>query len=923
MRFLEEIAGELLQKFPDGFDRVTVVLPSRRAALFLKKHLASRIRRPFFPPQMVTMTDLFTEFVSMRLAEPPELIFLLYEAYAEIEQTDADTFDRYLRWGNMLLSDFNDIDRYLVDPKAIFRDLKNIKKQELEIESWSFEDNQLSGNQEKYLQFWKSMKAYYDVFNRKLDERGWAYQGKLYRKVADEIATVSEHLQDRFFVFAGFNALSSAEEKIIDHLCSKGIGEIYFDVDQWYLEDQDHEAGLFFRRIRDRWGGRGFQLLGNHYKNGEKQIHIYNAPGNVAQARIAGEILAQESRKDELKNIALVFADEQLLLPMLNSLPDEVDKANVTMGFPLRNSDLFQLYLQLMQLYQARVDEDGKDKGGFYYKPFLDLMFHPLLREFLNKEEEEIRRQVSDGKRIFILDKHLHDFSGDQFSRLRFLFEPIHDFPGDILNRFDALNDLLENHFTTVGKSKLAREYIYHLSGVIKKLREILGAFPYVRDFYALRTLLKQYVSQLDISFVGEPLDGLQIMGMLESRALDFDTVVLTSANEELLPRSRWEHSFILFEVKRFHHLPTYKDRDALYANHFYRLLQRAKQIHLIYDADPDSFSSGEKSRFVQQIQEELPRLNPKIQVSEVTVRLELSASELHRGVKKTEAIIARIREHLERGISPSALNKWLTCPMDYYYRYVLGLQEKEELDDVSDNAIAGNVIHKVLELQYENFKGKRLTASDVVNMEQEMPGILRTVLADEVGKSNAEQGTYYLIGQVADKFLRGFYKTEKEAAKEYTIEIVNLEEVLHTAKTFHTKFGPVNFTIKGKADRVDRCNGVLRVIDYKTGTFTAADVVLKEVSRLREKPKAVQLLAYSWALLFAEGRKEMQVQSAIYPLKSGDDPCPVSIAGIKQFGQEEIIVFEDVIRSVIEEMLDPELPILHNPDSAYCNLCH
>jgi RecB family exonuclease len=923
MRFLEEIARELLQKFPNGFDGVTVVLPSRRAALFLKKHLATQIRRPFFPPQMVTMTDLFTEFVPLRLAEPPELMFLLYEAYAEIENEDADTFDRYLRWGNMLLADFNDIDRYLVDPKAIFRDLRNIKKQELEIESWSFEDSQLSGNQEKYLQFWKGMKSYYDVFNRKLDERGWAYQGKLYRKVANEIAQIASGIRNRFFVFAGFNALSAAEEKIIDHLCTQGIGEIYFDVDQWYLEDQDHEAGLFFRRIRDKWGSRGFQLLGNHYTTGEKQIQIYNAPGNVAQARIAGEVLAMESHKAELKNIALVFADEQLLLPMLNSLPHEVDKANITMGFPLRNSDLFQLYLQLMQLYQARLDEEGKDKGGFYYKPFLDLMFHPLLREFMNKEEEDIRRQVSDGKRIFILDKYLNDFSGERFSQMRFLFEPVHDFPGEILNRFDRLNELLEHHFTTVGKSRLALEYIYHLSGVVKKLRDILHAFPYVRDFYALRTLLKQYVSQLDISFVGEPLDGLQIMGMLESRALDFDTIILTSANEELLPRSRWDHSFILFEVKRFHHLPTYKDRDALYANHFYRLLQRAKTIHIIYDADPDSFSSGEKSRFVQQIQEELPRINPKVHVDEVTVRLNLSASDLQHGVKKTEAIIARIREHLERGISPSALNTWLTCPMDYYYKYVLGLKEKEELDDVSDIAIAGNVIHKVLELQYEKFKGKELGKNDIVQMEKEMPSLLKEVLADEVGKSNAEQGTYYLIGQVADKFLRGFYTTEKESVVENTIEIVNLEEVLHTTKTFETRFGPVNFAIKGKADRIDRCNGVLRVIDYKTGSFNVGDVVLKDVQKLREKPKAMQLLAYSWALLFAKDYSETHVQSAIYPLKGGDEACVVAVGGVNRFGKDDIVVFEDVMRAVIEEMLDPDLPILHHADAMFCNMCN
>ncbi|HRE73201.1 MAG TPA: PD-(D/E)XK nuclease family protein [Flavobacteriales bacterium] len=913
MRFLEEIAKELIAVKGSDFSSVVVVLPSKRGGLFLRKHLASQLQKAFIPPLVSTPTELFSQWSKYRVGDPMELMFLLFESYQSVLGNRAEPFDRYLRWGQMLQTDFNDIDRYLVDTRALFRDLRNIKAQEIEIEGWSFEGEDLSRNQERYLEFWNEMPAIYAAYKKRLQERGLAYGGMLYRDVAENVAE-RVGTESKEYWFAGFNALSTAEQVIINHLCETEKAQVFFDADPFYLDDKDHEAGMFLRRFRTQWKGRGFSFLKEHFKS-EKSIEILNVPGNVAQARIAGQILSEEGGGTET---ALVLANEQLLLPVLNSLPEVVDKVNVTMGFPLRSSDLFQLYLLIIELQRSRIDANGKDKGGVYYRPFLELLFHPVIRQYLGREASLIRDAVHRERRVFVTDKDIERYGGDEFASIRFLLKPWGDFPSDALRSFVVLNDLLRDFYLHRKKDKLALEYVFHLSSAIDKLKVICEKYPYVTEFHSFRTLLRNYVSQLDISFLGEPLDGLQLMGMLETRGLDFEKVILLSVNEDVLPKSRWEHSFILYELKRYYGLPTYKERDAVYAHHFFRLLQRADKVWLIYNSDPENFSSGEKSRFVLQLQEELPKYYPKISIRERIVQLPMDKHDISvSGIEKTEEIINRIKEHLQSGVSPSALNKFVTCPLDYYYRYVLGIKEDEELDEVSDHAVVGTVVHGVLEQQYKELIGKEVNPETVKQFRKESRRLAREELKKHAG-SVVEEGAYYLLLQVAMSFLDNFYEAELDTLETNSIQILSIEEKLSA----QLEVDGLAIKISGKADRIDVCNGVLRIIDYKTGKFESKDVSVKVGSEILDKGKALQLLAYAWMRKKMNQDETLPISAGIFPLRNSEEVALLEFGKSTQLNESAFTAFEDAIRQLVGQLLDPAQAFVHDPDSRHCSMC-
>jgi len=912
LTFLNEIATILIRDYGSDFSNIEVVLPSKRAGLFLKKHLSDQLKKSFFPPQIVTLTELFSRYTPLHIGDPAELLFVLYEAYSEIEKEKAESFDRFLRWGNMLLTDYNDIDRYLIDPKLIFRDLRNIKTQEMEIEAWSFEEGELSQNQERYLEFWLNMQPIYEVFRRRLKEKSIAYSGMLYRDVAEHISEVFVASEKKFLI-AGFNAFSASEQKIIEWLIDQDIARIYFDGDPYYIDDPNQEAGLFLRRMKKQWEGKGFELVKSHFAKGKKSIHVLNAPGNVAQARIAGQVLSEAGTADT----AIVLANEQLLLPVLNSLPVTVDRVNVTMGFPLRNSDLFQLYYVVLDLQQARKDENGKDKGGFYYRPFIEFLFHPIIRNYLGQEAEQIRLDITERKRIFIADKNLNEYAKGKFSFIHFLVEDWKNFPVDAMSSFERLNEILREEYLHIHPDKLALEYVYHMSSAMDKLRSMLQKYPLVKEFHSFRTLLRQYVSQLDISFVGEPLDGLQLMGVLETRSLDFKKVIMLSVNEDVLPKSRWEHSFILHEVKKYHGLPTYKDKDAVYANHFYRLLQRCDEAWLVYNSDPESLSSGEKSRFVQQLTEELPAYNPEVSITEKTVRLKSGEYSGIKSVEKTEEVLQRIRQHLENGISPSALNTYLNCSLDYYYKYILSIKEQEELDEVSDNAIVGNVVHHVMEHFYKDFIGKQLQVQDIDTMLNNYPETALRYLKQEAGSAQVDQGNYLLLYQVSLSILEGLLKMEREVVRQHELIILGIEEDL--GQDLNTPHGVIR--IKGKADRIDLLDGQVRIIDYKTGKFEARDVHANRDKDLGSKPKALQLLAYAWC--YQRNHPEVNiVQSGIYPLLKKEELCLLTIEKNANLQGEDWDFFETEINRIVAEMLDPNVSFTHTEASTFCILC-
>lgn len=927
MRFLEEIADKILQADHKNLSAVAVVLPSRRAGMFLRRYLADRIQKPFFPPQLLTFNDFLFLYTKKRIAELPELLFLLYEVYVEITGEQAESFDKFSKWGQILLSDFNEIDRYLVDPKKVFTDLRNIKLQELEIESWSFHNEALSENQERYLEFWKGLPEYHAKFAEKLAAKKLSYAGMLYREVAENIDDLIRQHPFGHTYFAGFNALSASEMKIISSLHKAEKASLFFDADKWYTNDGDHEAGLFFRKLRNQWGDYGFEFMSDYFATVPKKVKVISTPGNVAQARVAGEILQEMSAEGNYSDTALVLGDENLLLPVLNSFPEQLSKVNITMGFPLRTSDYFQIIHLLFEL-QSTLKNSSHSGLHIYYRPFLNLILHPVIQDFLEGEVDLIKSYIEENNKIYLDNESFANISGPKVNQLLFLLLQWKNIPQDPVNDLQRLNDLLSAFYVEKKRDKLTLEYIYHFSHIIQQLKNVCMQYDYLRETNTLLNLFRQYVSQSSISFFGEPLDGLQLMGMLETRALDFRKVIVLSVNENVLPKSKQEHSFMLHEVKKLYGLPTYREKDAVFANHFYRLLQRAEEVYLVYNSDTDALQGGEKSRFIQQLEQELKQVSPDSSIGHFVAKPDhesrLGGEFL---VQKTPEIIDKIKKHLVFGISPSALNKYLECPLNYYYRYVLGLKEADEVDEVADHAILGTIIHEVLETFYLPLEGKVISADNVKAMLKEMDTETRKQFRKHAGFASVEAGMNHLVFLVAIEFIQNFLQSElSQIENGKVITLLKTETKIEAQVNVFTGREEIPVKISGKADRIDWVDQQIRIIDYKTGGFQKTDIDIADTGVILQgkKGKALQLLAYAKMFHSTFPENEKAITSGIVPLKY-KVPVYEELKLNKQsvIGESEFKGFEQLLTDIVMEMLNENIPFSHKKSAQFCQLCN
>lgn len=924
MKFLEEIAKRVIQEYPQNMQEVAVVLPSKRAGLFLKKYLADILDKPFFPPQVITFNEVLAHCSEKKSADLPELLFLLYETYREIVGVNFDTFDRFSKWGPLLLNDFNEIDRYLIDPQKIFTDLKNIKIQELEIEHWSFHAEDLTISQKNYLEFWKGLPYYHEKFNQRLQQHSLAYQGALYKEVALNIESGSALLPYQHLYFAGFNALSSSEMKIISYLYETKKASLFFDADKWYTNNGEHEAGLFFRKLRTQWGDYGFELMGDHFRNSKKNIQIVGAGGQITQARVAGELL-HRIHATSINEVALVLADENLLLPVLNSLPNEVDKVNITMGFPLRNSDYYNAIETLFEINNTLRNKESKTL--IYQTPFLKLITHPIFSAFLGKQGRDIKKEILEKGMIYFSWDELKLDPESNLAQISFLFKPWKNSTKDGLTVLLKMNKIVGDYYLQHKKDQLTLEYIYHFSTILDYVNAICNRYPYIQDSATLLSLIRQYIGQSNISFYGEPLSGIQLMGMLETRALDFKQVIVLGVNENTLPKSKKENSFILHEVKKLYGLPTYREKDAVFANHFYRLLQRCENAYLVYNTDTDALQGGEKSRFIQQLEYELKQISPESTIDEIQVQLSFDNSKSSDfQVKKTPFVIEKIKQHLTSGISPSALNTYLECPLNYYYRYVLGLKEPENLEEVGDTALLGTIIHAVLEEAYQPMIGKQITTAHLEMVKKGLDAELQKQFKKEAPHLNTETGKNHLLQIVAEELLLNYLNTELELSKSGQLfyKIQDTEQKLERTLAITVNNEKINLCLKGTADRIDFTDQAIRIIDYKTGRFSTTDISIASVSleELRKKAKSIQVLVY--ALLYEEMTQGKECSAGIVPLKNrAAHFTPISIGSGQIIEKDHLKEFQEVLQEIITEMLNPEIPFIHHQKSEYCVLCN
>jgi ATP-dependent helicase/nuclease subunit B len=907
MPFLAKIADRLLSKFPDSMEGIAVVLPSKRAVVFLKHYLSQKIKQPIFLPDFYSIEEFTEKLSGLTVLDNISLQFKLYQSYLAFPPKKVDSFDDFLRWSNVLLHDFNEIDRNLVDAKSVYTNLKEVKELEgWSVENWSLAEENLSDMQTDYISFFEGMLGWYSHFNASLFSKQLAYQGMAYKLAAKNISTAQVKWDKVWFV--GLNALTKSEQEIIDYLKKEDIARVFWDADSFYYDNPQHEAGSFLREQRAKWSEIDFKGVGNYYGVKKENFSVVACPKNITQAKVAAEVIKGFDKSDlDNSNTAIVLADEALLFPVLYNLPSEIKQLNVTMGSPLKNTTLFAL---VEAIFKLQIHALKYNRKAFYYKDVIAVVEHPYFSKITKTEQTIVfKRFVAKSNIVFVTQHNIDSYFKDS-SSVKLIFQ-LWDGIDDALQTFTQLIEELK--LPLVGKKgSIESEILATFYNSLAILKNLISENKFEIELKTLQVIMQQLVAKESIPFKGEPLKGVQLMGILESRTLDFKNVIMLSVNEGKLPKGKSINSFIPYDMKRYFKLPTYTESDAVFSYHFYRLLQRANNITLIYNSETDDFGTGEKSRFITQLLSEYDG-----EIKELVYKGEdLEISNSPAITIKNQGLEKEIEAWAKKGVSPSALNKYTNCSLSFYYHYLAKIRLDDEVDEYADASTMGTAIHDALEKYYPlGVLTEKIIKENTTSIIKQ----IKDNFVSALSKQGMQEGKNYLSLQIARKLTKDFLKLEQKLLKEAAVNYKQIKVVGKEVGLSHDLLvDGLNFNLIGKADRVDFEGDMLRIIDYKTGRVEETEVLFTEYDELttnRKKAKAFQLLMYAYLFL------KMNPQYIGFDVIAGNfsfkNLKPGLIKVSKKIGtrQKEVISIEANVLSEVEGQLEFILSQIKNDD--------
>ena len=914
--FISETLDDIL-KTTKTFENVVFVLPSQRAGVFVKHRLKDKISSGFLP-KIINIEQFIEQVSGIKKIDAVQLLFHFYTVYKK-QEVEADPFDVFSSWAFTVLQDFNEIDQHLTNTKDIFVYLRDIER----LRKWStqgtFKETELIKD---HFSFIEKLGSYYTAFYQFLIKNNIGYQGLLYREATEKIDDFTKNNQQKKFFFIGFNALNKAEEFLFKKMLSRKNTEVYWDIDQSFFEN-NHQAGTFIRKYKSQWKyyeNNSLKTLGNSFSSAKK-IELIGASKNITQLKYAGQILEKFSNHS---NTALVLADETLLPIALNSLPKNVEAINITMGYPLKDIPTTNIFFSVFQLFLTQEKLQKTTTNLFYHKDIIRFIKQPSIYKVLSLEDNAVSDTIAIiiGKenKTFISQKELEIF-------LSKINDPIKKTILSIFNPFETITEFLARMLSLINLLKetdneLEKEYLFRFYTAFTQLQTLHLEFNYFQDLKMVSQFFRQLIQSESLSFQGEPLQGLQLMGMLETRVLDFENVIITSVNEGILPANSQQSSFIPFDVKVQFGLPTYREKDAIFSYHFFRLLQRAKNIFIIYNTEHDSFGNGEKSRFVNQLEIIRKDISEKI-VSPKVVTEKATLKE----ISKTDAVLIKLKELAEKGISPSALTNYLYNPISFYKQKILKIKEFENVEETVAVNTLGTVVHEVLDELYTPFVGKFLNANHVEVMQRKSKKLVEKQFRICFKNGDISTGKNRLIFEVANRFVHNFLTQEKAILKDENnqLKIIATEETLAA----EIKIDGIDFPIKihGQVDRVDELNGVTRIIDYKTGMVHALNLKLTDFEDIRELKyhKAIQVLLY--AFLYTQNTNfdfSKPIEAGIFSfknLKSGFLSMNFSSnyrSPDNAISQEKLDEFMEEIKTILLEMYNKEISFLEPLDLPY-----
>ncbi len=940
--FLETLAIHLVRTTSGELGKSRIILPNRRAGLFLQRHLAKHIHKTDWAPHIYTISDFIDESSQLELADPLDLFFGLYDIYCDSVE-HPDSLDEFYLWGEMMLRDFDELDKYLVDADMLFRNIIDLKILEepmagLEPEQLEFIRQFWTGfhlgdqtpEKELFLRSWLLLPALYKRLRSNLSDSGAGYQGMQYREIAERIAMgeMDYNWEGRTIV-AGFNALNPCEKKIFSGLQKHGA-EFFWDYDHQYTDRAGKEAGRFLRDNMEQFPS-AVRLEEFRGLEAEKEFRIFELPTDVLQAKTIHRIL--ESKAPEIlrdcTDTALVLCDEELLLPVMMSLPGGTGEINVTMGYPMKNTPVFSFIDTLLRLqHNIRLTSGGK--VHFYHKDVMAILLHPYFRRMKDGSSEDLTREILQNNLVMV-DQDL--FTGELESAI---FRPIEKAPGLLEYLKILFNHILE---TLAGKEELMqqsldRAFILQLLTHLNKLETIVTLRPDISTAI-LERFLKKLLSALRIPFEGEPLSGLQVMGILETRLLDFKHVVLLSMNEEVMPSAHSVHSNIPYSLRLAFRMPAREDMDAIYAYYFYRLLQRAERVDLLFNGGTEGMRTGEMSRYLHQLifSKKMEVIRPGLEVHAREVP-EIEVVHTQQVDLKLERYLAEVKEG--RYLSPSAVNTYIDCSLKFYLRYIAGIGEADEISEEIDAAGFGTVVHDTLKELYSEIAERN--EKQVVRAE--LDGLMGSTKPEEVlrkvfmkqhfkgRKRDVLEGRNIIIFRVMLRYLEKIILTDLSIAP---FELVSAEEEYCRNLQIDVNQEKLEIRLGGKIDRIDRVNGQLRVIDYKTGQTSQKFSTLESLFEGEYGSRngaAMQTLFYAW--LVGEVYPGEEVMPGLYTMKGifeeKFDPA-LNMTSLKKEGRinsfpglEESFVKH--LKELVQKLYDPSVPFVQRTNDKKCSYC-
>ena len=909
--FLEKIAERLIRKFPENMDSISVVLPSKRSVVFLKNYLSTKISKPIFLPMFFSIEEFIENISGLKVLDNVSLQFYLYQSYLDSSQGKVDSFSEFLDWGNILLQDFNDIDTNMVDSKSLFTNITNIKELDnWELQEWSFSNKKLTDSQKNYIEFFASLHDIYKNFKKRLISKNYAYQGLANFIAAEKIKDI--HIEWNRVWFVGLNALTKSQHLIIDDLKERDVARVFWDADKYYFDNPEHEASYFLKQQKHKWSEIDFEGIGDYMSFPKNKFQVISCPQNIAQAQVMSKVLSALT-DDDLHNskTAIILADEGLLFPVLNNIPKEVKKLNVTMGSPFKITPFFSFINNFLLL---KIKSIRNKKNGFYYKDLFLLLDDPYFKKLVDSQSlKKIKAYIINNNLIFINENEIFNFLDQETFQSIFTIDTD---VNDTILQIKLIISLLMKCFIR-NKSIIDIEVLMSFSQSIEVVQRLFSDFNFNLDLTTLLSIIERVVSKEIIPFKGEPLEGVQLMGILESRALDFENIIILGVNEGILPKGKIINSLIPYELKRFFKIPSYLERDAIFSYHFYRILQRAKNITLTYNSSLDDFGVGEKSRFITQLLSEYK--TSKIDEF-IFYDNDIRLDPIKPFIIGSNSIKEEILKWASNGVSPTALNMYKLCSIEFYFHYLLKIREPIQIDEYADNSLMGSAIHNFLEVFYPT---DSITTKNFLNYEDKIRDSLNSFYKKYLSENNFNKGKNYLSLKVAEKLLKDFIIYEEELLKENNIQILHKEKEL----ILDFKVNEYNFKLIGNIDRIDLFNNSLRIIDYKSGKNNSnSELVFSdwdEVSDNPKKDKVFQLLMYSY--LFLKNNPQFlntNIIVGIYflrDLKKG--LVPLQKKGGFEFDNDFIKNFEIQLHRIFERMIEDDFK--ENDDYKLCEFCN